>query len=198
MPKRFSEREKEIIQAKLLKAGADYLARHGIRKTNVEDLTKAGGISKGAFYLFYDSKEDLFFDILQQFEADYQAHLLEEAARVNASPTESVKQLLRRAFSLWKTEPLFRRFDKEEYEYFLRRLPEEKVQTLLQKDYEFIRRLIAQWKKNNILIRCNAKMFANLMRALFFISLHEEDFDKDTYPEMIYLMIDSIIERVVK
>jgi AcrR family transcriptional regulator len=37
----------------LLRQGSTFLTTYGIRKTNVEDLTRAAGISKGAFYLFY-------------------------------------------------------------------------------------------------------------------------------------------------
>ena len=97
---------------------------YGIRKTNVEDLTSAAGISKGAFYLFFDSKEALFFEILGQFETEYQQQMLDIAAQPGEAPRASVKNFLLQAFSIWRTHPLFMHFDQEEYEYLLRKLPD--------------------------------------------------------------------------
>jgi hypothetical protein len=37
----FSERKREQIQATLLRQGSTFLTTYGIRKTNVEDLTRA-------------------------------------------------------------------------------------------------------------------------------------------------------------
>src|SRR5215210_8809122 len=122
MPKGFSEREKERIRDGLMEKGAFFLTTYGIRKTSVEDLTRAVGISKGAFYLFYDSKEELFFEVLGRFEDEYHADMLESAVQPGVSPRTQVRDFLRRAFMVWKTNPLFARFDQAEYEYLLRRV----------------------------------------------------------------------------
>ena len=73
MPRGFSEREKEGIRDSLLDKGRAFLTTYGVKKTNVEDLTGAAGISKGAFYLFFVSKEELFFEVLGRFEDEYHA-----------------------------------------------------------------------------------------------------------------------------
>src|SRR5690349_634019 len=103
MPRGFSEREKTIIRAQLLAKGRELFATQGIKKANVEDLTKAANISKGAFYQFYDSKEALFFEILSQFEDEYHAGLLDAAARPSGSPRQRVKDVLTHAFTIWRT-----------------------------------------------------------------------------------------------
>src|SRR5437762_14151525 len=76
MPKGFSEREREIIREKLLAKGKEYFGAHGVKKTNVEDLARAAGISKGAFYAFYDSKEELYFDILGRARGGIQERIM--------------------------------------------------------------------------------------------------------------------------
>jgi AcrR family transcriptional regulator len=60
MPKAFSEHEKDIIRAQMREKGKDLFEKQGLKKTSVDELTAAVGISKGAFYLFYESKEELF------------------------------------------------------------------------------------------------------------------------------------------
>jgi AcrR family transcriptional regulator len=198
MPKGFSAREKERIRSSLLEQGKVCFTTYGVKKTNVEDLTKAVGISKGAFYLFYDSKEELFFEILAQFEDEYHSNLLKTAMQPDASPRQRIKNFLKQAFTIWRTHPLFTHFNQEEYEYLLRKLPEDKVQANLRKDDVFIGQLLDQWRDHGLAIDCDPNMFLSLMRALFFISLHEHDFGSGMYSNVIDFFIDLIAQRLVR
>ena len=68
MPKGFTIEEKKIIKNNLIEKGAEFFGIYGLKKTNVEDITNAVGIAKGSFYSFYNSKEELFLDVLTQAE----------------------------------------------------------------------------------------------------------------------------------
>ncbi|MFJ7182787.1 TetR/AcrR family transcriptional regulator [Lysinibacillus xylanilyticus] len=60
----FSEVEKKNIKERLILSCEESWAMYGYKKTNIEDLCLKSGISKGSFYLFYSSKEELFFDVM--------------------------------------------------------------------------------------------------------------------------------------
>ena len=60
MARSFTEREKENIKKSLQEACKQSWTQYGYKKTSVDDLCKQAGISKGAFYLFFESKEALF------------------------------------------------------------------------------------------------------------------------------------------
>lgn len=64
MARNFTEREKENIRKKLLEACKQNWTQYGYKKTNVDELCRQAGISKGAFYLFFESKEALFCEVL--------------------------------------------------------------------------------------------------------------------------------------
>lgn len=64
MPRAFTDAEKQTIRAKLMEAGRASFLRYGLKKTTIEDLTGPAGIAKASFYLFFDSKEALFVDIM--------------------------------------------------------------------------------------------------------------------------------------
>ena len=64
MARSFTEREKENIKRSLQEACKQSWTQYGYKKTSVDDLCKQVGISKGAFYLFYESKEALFCEVL--------------------------------------------------------------------------------------------------------------------------------------
>lgn len=69
MPKGFSEEEKALIMQKLFAACKANWRIYGYRKTSIDMLCQSIGISKGAFYLFFDRKESLFFHVIQQTQA---------------------------------------------------------------------------------------------------------------------------------
>lgn len=64
MPRAFTAVEKETIHERLMEAGRDCFTRYGLRKTTIEDLTGPAGIAKASFYLFFDSKEALYAEIM--------------------------------------------------------------------------------------------------------------------------------------
>ena len=66
------EQEKEIV-SRLKKAAREGIAKAGMRKTTVDTLGQAAGISKGAFYKFYTSKELLFFELLEDLHTEVYA-----------------------------------------------------------------------------------------------------------------------------
>jgi AcrR family transcriptional regulator len=198
MPKGFSEREKTLIRSQLLAKGRELFATQGIKKANVEDLTKAANISKGAFYLFFNSKEELFFELLGQFEDEYHTSLIAAAGRPGASPRQQVKDVLAQAFTLWRTHPLFTHFNPEEYEYLARKLPEELAQTNIDKDAIFVDRLLDQWRAQGVMIDCDPMLFLGLMRALFYMSLHERDLGSGIYPDVIAFFVDAIAQQIVR
>lgn len=64
MARSFTEREKENIRRNLQEACKQSWTQYGYKKTSVDELCRQVGISKGAFYLFFESKEALFCEVL--------------------------------------------------------------------------------------------------------------------------------------
>ena len=65
---------------RLLRAASDLFVRLGYEKTTVSDLTRAAGVSKGAFYLAFPSKDGLFEALLLREMRDYLAAAREALA----------------------------------------------------------------------------------------------------------------------
>jgi AcrR family transcriptional regulator len=60
----------------LLDAARDEFSRRGVDRARVEDIARRAGISKGAFYLHFRTKEEAFREILQRFLGALQDHAL--------------------------------------------------------------------------------------------------------------------------
>lgn len=198
MPKGFTERERALIRAKLLAKGKQLFGAHGLKKTSVEDLTQAAGISKGAFYLFYESKEALFFELLRQFEAEYREAILSDIAQTDLAPQTRFKAMLTRSLLHWKDNQLVARFGAEEYEQLVRKLPEDQIAAHLQSDIEFADEFIVACQRSGVNIRTAPNVVTGLLRAIIFLHLHEEDIGSDVHSEVITIMIDQIANFLVK
>ena len=78
----FTDYETEQLRKALLKETRHCAVTLGMKKTSVDQLTKAVGIAKGSFYKFYESKEMLFFAVLENIHSDLYGvadHALSEA-----------------------------------------------------------------------------------------------------------------------
>lgn len=70
-------------EARILDAAARLIAHYGYDKTTVSDIAREAGISKGAIYLHYSSKEDLFEALLLREQMRYAEDWL---VRLEADP----------------------------------------------------------------------------------------------------------------
>src|SRR5512145_2539732 len=58
----------------LLDAAREEFARVGLERARVEDIARRAGISKGAFYLHFRTKDDAFREMLQRFLGALEDH----------------------------------------------------------------------------------------------------------------------------
>lgn len=68
----------------LMLAARREFVRSGLIGARIEDITQASGLSKGAFYLHFDSKEALFAELVEDFEQKMEAILAERERAVSA------------------------------------------------------------------------------------------------------------------
>jgi AcrR family transcriptional regulator len=197
MPKAFSENEKETIRAQMREKGKKLFEKHGLKKTSVDELTEAVGISKGAFYLFHESKEELFMEILEGFEKEIQSSILEFAIHANTDVRKNVSGMLKRLLLTWDAYPLLKNFSKSDFDYLVRKLPAERVMQHANSDEEFTNQLIKKIKREGIAVKASPRVIGNLIKSLFFLSLHREDMGEAAYEESMNVMIDLVSGYIV-
>jgi len=64
----------------ILRVAADIFARKGYRPTTVNSLVQEAGISKGLFYIYFDSKKQAFIELIESYFVGF-AEVLEENHR---------------------------------------------------------------------------------------------------------------------
>jgi AcrR family transcriptional regulator len=103
----------------LLEAARVEFARSGLDGARVEDVARRAGVSKGAFYLHFRTKEDAFAELLQRFVGALEEHARRrlEAEAALEPPRGAIDAALARL------RALERRFDTELLEIFWRNRP---------------------------------------------------------------------------
>lgn len=62
--------EKEKKRERILKKSWELFKKNGYEETKIERITKEVGISKGSFYTYFKTKEDVLFSILEKVEIE--------------------------------------------------------------------------------------------------------------------------------
>lgn len=190
MPKTFSDSERAYIRERLMEEGKACLSLYGIRKTTVDELVKRVKIPKGTFYLFYESKDLLFFDIFCTLHDEMQEKLLAELAVLEGDmDADTLTNLF---FSLYKSlddSYLLKLITSGELELLFRKLPPELVKQHAEMDdfrVEELVSLVPNLKAQDI------RVFSAAMRGIFISLLHKREVGEEVFDEALRVMLRGV------
>jgi AcrR family transcriptional regulator len=198
MPKAFTAHEKETIRAQMREKGAKLFAKHGLKKTSVDELTEAVGISKGAFYLFFDSKEELFLEILEELEKDFRARIFNFAVSPKINARALLAKLLNDALLAWDEFPLLKNLSLADFDYLIRKLPPDRIQKHVNQDDDFVNEFLDRITREGITVKAPPSVIANLMKSLFFVSLRRDDLGSKDYVETMKVLTGLIARYIIE
>ncbi len=159
----FTPKERHGIVNALRKAAHKRAATVGMRKTTVEELALDAGISKGAFYKFYDSKEHLFLDMLEQwYQQIYDGTAKVLAKHPGLPPRQRAALAMKTAWRLILEQPLMR-FCRDEVPLMLRKLPENLLSEHYQSMDDFIHRFIERSNVSLAVSECEASATVKIL-----------------------------------
>jgi len=176
MPRAFSAEESDHIRSRLRAAGTEAFARRGLRGTTVEELARAAGISKGAFYRFYDSKEALLLALLDDYETA--AHTEIETA-VRADPHSGIAYLVDAAVHALQSHPLLTVLMSEEGLRVLNTATAEQQAVLLERDVRLVQRVVGVMRESGVAIDLPERVLVGLLRSLVFVGHHRDEIGPD-------------------
>lgn len=149
MGKAFTEEEANAIRKNLLLAGEKIFSEKGFKKTGIKELTSAADISLGSFYRFFESKEELFLELIEIYNNktfDLLKKKLAEQIKIN---NFSLEELIMGNFDNMKKMPVYKMiFERnEEYDYLLNKISQEKLKENLAKEKEMLNYIFDVYEK---------------------------------------------------
>lgn len=194
MPRGFTDQEKSRIRRELLSVGTRKLLTVGVRKTTVEDLAYSVNISKGAFYKFFDSKEALFFSVIEEMEANIKQRLTRDLIHLNAANAESLlKSMLKK---LMRSEEVrtFTSFH-EDTDLIIQGIGQHTISQHNKTDLETIQAIFSVLAEKDIPVYMSAEKAVAFSRALFWIQMGQQSFEGMDYGDVIDSIVDKFVEE---
>lgn len=197
MAKAFSDNEKEIIRERLKESAIDCLLRFGVRKTTVDELVKRAGISKGAFYLFYPTKETLIFEVMADFQLKLQNKLLETVRSAEEQlKAETISNLLYNMMKEIDNSFMVTLVQNGDIEYLQRKLPKEIIESHQFDDDMILRELCATLSLP--LSKDKIELFSASLRAIAMTMTAKKAIGEKYYNEVLMTLIKGVVEQLFK
>jgi len=198
MARGFTAREREIIRNNLIKAGRELFGTFGLKKTSIEDLTKAVGIAQGSFYTFFDSKEELYLEVMNREGEVIKEKLLKED-NIKDMTREKFKRFFKKVFELVSSNPIIRQmFFEEEVDVLIRKIPPERMKEYNKRLMRDLLPIIKRWQaEGSIINNYRPEVIVALFQVLYHPILHKKDFDENIFDEMLKLLVDIVAKGLV-
>lgn len=194
MASAFTPHERKQIVSALEKAAADCAAAIGMKKTTVEQLAQAAGISKSAFYKFYDCKEMLFLDVLEELHTQMYGSAMRVMERhMDLSQRERTALAIKQVMRELDTHRMSA-FLRDDLPALLRKLPPEVLKTRYHSDEDHIQRLL---EKGKIELKCSLTTACTLIMLLMVSLLSKGLFQSQAYDEAIDVLINGACWQLV-
>ncbi|MEG0492512.1 MAG: TetR/AcrR family transcriptional regulator [Clostridia bacterium] len=190
----FTPREKEQIYASLQDAATRCVASVGMRHITVDELAREAGISKGAFYRFFDSKEHLFLTMLERMHNEMYGSAQQVLETRMDLPIRARAILAVKEVCLIAEKNGAIPFIREEVPLLLRRLPEDLLAKHYKSDEERIRALIL---KVNVKLNTSIETACTVIRLLLMTLLLKGDVGEQ-FDEALRVLVEGACDRMLE
>lgn len=190
MPKTLSESERAYIKERMKTETEKCLASYGIRKTTIDELVKRVGIPKGTFYLFYESKEQLLYEVIMEFDKKAQEQLLQEITALPGVPdVDAFTDIILRFYRQIDDSFLPHLMQNGELEYFMRTVPPELSRQHAERDNEAMNRMFAAFPGMQTE---RAAVLSAAFRGVFLTLLFKNEIGAEIYEDALRVLVRGV------
>jgi AcrR family transcriptional regulator len=193
MPPAFSAAERARITRLLLDNGLRLFTTQGLRKTSLEDLVAGTGIAKSTFYVFFDSKEALYLELMLAQMSEVKSRVIDGALRKEPDTRAGLRAFLHATLAELDGNPLYRRLmtHPEEMEAVVRKLDPEQVTSAPGNPVTALAAFLAEHSDD--LVENDPAVIVGVLQAVLMMPLHRDRLaSPDLYPKILDRLIDII------
>lgn len=191
---RFQEQEKERIRSRLHTEGERLFVSYGLKKVTIDDLVSAVNIAKATFYTFYESKEYLYLDIVQEIQRKIIAELDELLdTHSNLTGRQRVRLVFQSMYLLMQTYPILSQMDSSTVELISRKVSKERLSVFTGQNVDAVLILA----KHDIRFTCSPETASAVFLALYQGWISLQHMDQSLQEETADILLNGVIEQIV-
>jgi AcrR family transcriptional regulator len=201
MTRAFTEEEKAHIQQRLLALGRTLFLSLGLKKTSLEDLTQPLGIAKSTFYLFFESKEDLYLELLMQERTRLDQQVMAASFDTTADLREAIIRFMHVVIDEMERSELTRRLmtHPEEFALLIRQGSSQQLAANIQDSLVKIRPFIQRGQEAGHVIDGSPETIVGVLLAVIrLLTFYKEPIGQDVYPGVRDLLINLVASGLTR
>ncbi len=190
MARGFAEQEKENIKRSLKEACKQSWTQYGYKKTSVDELCRRAGISKGAFYLFFESKEALFCEVL----CSVQEQICNEALRIMERQRDKngAAEALKFIYREYDENNFLYDSDTVDFTIFMNKLSQEQAERMKESNHMAQQLFLRQ---PYLKLKVHGDMALSVIYSLI-MNIKHRDILPHNHTETFDFMVDHLIETL--
>ncbi|OOC53557.1 MULTISPECIES: TetR/AcrR family transcriptional regulator [Nocardiopsis] len=195
MPPAFSEQEKERITALLLESGRALFTTRGLRKTSLEELVAPAGIAKSSFYVFFDSKEALYLELMLRQMAEVRERVIDGALTSTDDVREGLRRFLRASLDELGSNPLYGRLmtHPEEMDAVVRKVDPARVNASPDNPANALAEFVAAGLGSGDLVKAHPAAITGVIQAVLLLPMNADRLaSPEHYPQTLDLLVDIV------
>ena len=197
-PREFNEHERDYIRKMLIKKALEFMNTIGIKKTTVEDITRAVGISKGAFYKFYSTKEELFFEAFESIEEQVKANVMKYLININSFSKENLKKVVKQIVYHKDTLAMIEIMNNSDLYNMLQRIDTDSVSRHFTNDTAYVEELFSFLQTKGVKVNKPADEFSAYLRTIFGLILQKQIIGEQYLDKVVGSFVDVLIDETIE
>ena len=196
---KFTQLEKERIKKELFEVAYRFFVEKGFKSTSLEDITSSFGIAKSTFYVFFQSKEMLYMELLS-----HEGEQIENQVWPKVLAAEDIRSAIKiyldeMALEL-ENKILTQRliYDLEEYKLVSRKLNPEYVGSENLRSITPLMDFIRSRQDSKEIIDEEPSVIAGVLRAALLIGSQKGDLLEYNYEMIRELLFEAVADRITR
>lgn len=192
---KFTELEKEKIREELLKVAYRFFVDKGFKNTSLEDITSSVGIAKSSFYIFFESKEILYMELLAHEGEQIEKQVWPKV--IAAKDIRSAIKIYLNEMALELEDKILTQrlvYDLEEYKIVSRKLNPDYVGSEHLRSIVPLVEFIKLRQDSNEIIDEEPGIIAGVLRAAWLIGSQKGDLQQYNYERIKELLFEAVAD----
>ncbi|NRQ38916.1 TetR/AcrR family transcriptional regulator [Nonomuraea sp. NN258] len=193
MPPAFTAEEKTRITALLLETGRHLFTSQGLRKTSLEELMAPTGVAKSSFYVFFDSKEDLYLELMVRQSAEVKRKVIDAALLSAPDPREGLRRFLHATLDELSANPLWRRLmtHPEEMQAVARKLDPARITAMADNPVTALNDYLTRHQGD--LVAADPAVITGVLQCVLLVPMFADRLgDPAQFPKILGLLVDIV------